>query len=495
MMLSVYNKTDHIKISNFNIFKMVRKAIFDIMLTYFFNDIGSDSLYEHLYKCIKNDIEQGVLTSGTKLPSKRAFAKNLNISTITVENAYYQLISEGYIYSIPKKGYFVSNIDNSVDTADKQNERLYDSNQSEKEFLINFAGNHTNPDTFPFSIWTKLMREVITDLPNSLMKNSPAAGIYELREEIAKHLKTFRGMNVSADNIIIGAGTDYLYRLIIELLGYDKAYSLEDPGYKKLYKIYKGANVKCSFIPIDESGIIVDKLRESGADIVHISPSHHFPSGITTPISRRYEIIGWAAASKDRYIIEDDFDSEFRMEGKPIPSLQSIDVIEKVIYMNTFTKSLASTIRVSYMVLPSHLMKKFNEKMNFYSCTVSNFEQYTLLRFLKDGYFERHINRMRKHYRSLRDQLLTEIENSELSKSVSIAEENSGLHFLMKIDTDMTDEEIAKLGKQNNIKLAFLSEFYQNPTDDNMHTLVINYSGLKPEDIKTAVKLLSSCLK
>lgn len=466
------------------------------MLTYFFNDIGSDSLYEHLYKCIKNDIEQGVLKSGTKLPSKRAFAKNLNISTITVENAYHQLISEGYIYSIAKKGYFVAEIgENFENQKANQPSRIFDSNENKDEFLINFAGNHTNPDTFPFSIWTKLMREVMTDLPNSLMKTSSPAGIYELREEIAKHLKTFRGMNVSAENIIIGAGTDYLYRLIIELLGYDKSYSLEDPGYKKLYRILGGANVKCSFVPIDENGIIVDKLRESGADIVHISPSHHFPSGITTPISRRYEIIGWAAASKGRYIIEDDFDSEFRMTGKPIPSLQSIDVIEKVIYMNTFSKSLASTIRISYMVLPPHLTKKFQEKMNFYSCTVSNFEQYTLLRFLKDGYFERHINRMRRYYRTLRDSLLREIENSSLSKIATIKEENSGLHFLMKIKTDLSDEKIKKIAETNNIKLSLLSEFYQNPTEECKHTLVINYSGIKPENIEKAVKMLAECIQ
>lgn len=466
------------------------------MLTYFFNDIGSDSLYEHLYKCIKNDIEQGILKAGDKLPSKRSFAKNLNISTITVENAYSQLISEGYIYSIAKKGYYVAEIDGDfAKSQENEHKRLFDNKESNQDFSINFAGNHTNPDTFPFSIWTKLMREVMTDLPNSLMKTSCASGIYKLREEIAKHLKKFRGMNVSADNIIIGAGTDYLYRLIIELLGYDKSYSLEDPGYKKLYRIYKGANVKCNFIPINKNGIIVDKLRESKADIVHISPSHHFPSGITTPISRRYEIIGWAAANKNRYIIEDDFDSEFRMTGKPIPSLQSIDVIEKVIYMNTFTKSLASTIRISYMVLPPHLTKKFQEKMNFYSCTVSNFEQYTLLRFLKDGYFERHINRMRKYYRSLRDMLLSEIEKSSLSKISTITEENSGLHFLMKIKTELSDEKIREIAIKNNIKLSLLSEFYQNPTEECKSTLVINYSGIKPEAIEKSVKALAKCFE
>lgn len=463
------------------------------MLTYFFNDIGSDSLYEHLYKCIKKDIEQGRLSANERLPSKRAFAKNLGISTITIENAYAKLITEGYIYSIPKKGYFVADISEKPVFEPRKSGRVFDI-ENKSEYCVDFAGNHTNPDTFPFSVWTRLMREVMTDLPASLMKNSPVSGIYELREEIALHLKKFRGMNVSADNIIIGAGTDYLYRLIIELLGYDKSYSLEDPGYKKLYRIYKGANVDYSFIPIDKKGVMVDKLRNSGADILHISPSHHYPSGIVTPIDRRYEIIGWAAASSDRYIIEDDFDSEFRMEGKPVPSLQSIDVIEKVIYMNTFSKSLASTIRVSYMVLPNHLMEKFNKKMSFYSCTVSNFEQYTLLRFLRDGHFESHINRMRSYYKDLRDRLLAEIYNSSLADKVTISEENAGLHFLMKINTDKSDELISKKARENGVRLSFLSEFYQEPDESNQHTLIINYSGIKPENIKNAVKVLSECL-
>ncbi len=462
------------------------------MLTYFFNDIGSDTLYEHLYKCIKNDIIQGRLTAGERLPSKRTFAKNLNISTITVENAYSKLISEGYIYSLPKKGYFVSDVSQMKPEQPVKPGRIFDTKEN-SPVLIDFAGNYTNPDAFPFSVWAKLMREVMTDLPNALMKSSPVAGIYQLREMIAAHLKRFRGMQVSADNIIIGAGTDYLYRLLIELLGYDKAYSLEDPGYKKLYRIYKGAGVKCSFVPIDKKGVIVDELRRCNADILHISPSHHYPSGIVTPIDRRYEIIGWAAASGDRYIIEDDFDSEFRMTGKPVPSLQSIDVIEKVIYMNTFSKSLASTIRISYMVLPDHLLKKFQERMSFYSCTVSNFEQYTLLRFLKDGHFENHINRMRKYYKGLRDELLSEIESSSMSGRVSVSEENAGLHFLLKLDTELPDEVLRELAWKQGLKLSFLSEFYQNPTEQNQHTLVINYSGIRPKDVKSAVNKLAKC--
>ena len=213
-------------------------------------------------------------------------------------------------------------------------------------------------------------------------------------------------MDVSPEQIVVGAGTDYLYGLLIQLLGHDKIYGMEEPGYQKISEVYQSHNVLCLHIPLDRQGICIDKLNASGADIVHISPSHHFPTGIITPISRRYELLGWASASDSHYIIEDDYDCEFRFMGKPIPSLQSIDVMDKVIYMNTFTKTLASTIRISYMVLPKHLMARFQQNLGFYACTVSNFEQYTLTRFIQEGHFERHINRMRNFYHSQRDLLL-----------------------------------------------------------------------------------------
>lgn len=462
------------------------------MLTYFFNDIGSECLYEHLCKCLKKDIGLGNIAVGERLPSKRGFAKNLNISTITVENAYSRLIDEGYIYSIPKKGYFVADLKIPAATK-KKNGRICDSPSCEN-IKTDLADNHTNPETFPFSVWAKIMREVMANLPVKLMTNSPAEGVPELRQEIALTLKKFRGMNVSPDNIIVGAGTDHLYRLIIELLGYDLTYAVEDPGYKKLSRIYKGANAKCVFIPMDEKGINAESLRNSGAQVVHISPTHHFPTGIVTPISRRYELLGWAAGDDSRFIIEDDFDSEFRMTGTPIPSLQSIDVLDKVIYMNTFTKSLASTIRVSYMVLSDSLMEKFRREMSIYSNTVSTFEQYTLAEFLRGGYFETHINRMRKYYRTLRDSLLTAIAKSSLRKHVTISEENSGLHFLMHLNTDEADSAISERAQKFGIKLTFLSEYYHEPSTECEHTLVINYSGLKTENVEETVTDMENVL-
>lgn len=483
------------------------------MLTYSFTDIRSDSLYMHLYKCIKNDILDGVLPPGEKLPSKRSFAKNLGVSNITVENAYAQLQAEGYIYSVPKKGFYVTELQivkDKMENVDSKRSIKEDDKDNMDElnnlYEIDLVSNMIHPDNFPFSIWAKLMREVISERRDALMQKSPGAGILELRNAISMHLKQFRNMEVEPEQIIIGAGTEYLYSLIIKLLGYDKIYAVENPGYKKVAKIYISNNVKCEYIPIDNSGIVIEELENHHADVAHISPSHHYPTGIVTPVSRRYEILGWASREKERYIIEDDYDSEFRLLGKPVPTLQSIDVMERVIYMNTFTKSLAPTIRISYMVLPKSLLEKFYEKLSFYSCTVSNFEQYTLAAFINGGWFEKHINRMRNYYRNVRNELLKEIKQSELAKITCISEEEAGLHFLLKIQTDISDEEFIHICKKNKINVSCLSQYYIEDNyktdikpdlcnnEDKHHIIIMNYSGIKLENVRKTVELIWDCL-
>ena len=476
------------------------------MLTYSLSDTGTDSLYVYLYKCIKNDILRGILTAGTKLPSKRSFAKNLGISNITVENAYSLLVSEGYIFSLPKRGYFVSDItfpenhpcscyymeNNSNPSPDCP--PPYEPSTSPAVFT-DFVSNRTAPESFPFSIWAKLLRETISAKSEELLTNPPCGGTIELREAICAHLKQFRGMNIHADQVIIGAGTDYLYSLLLLLLGRDKIYAVENPGYTKIEKVYRSHGVDCRFINMDSSGILVEELNQKGADIAHISPSHHYPTGIITSVRRRYELLGWAAAHPSHYIIEDDYDSEFRFAARPIPTLQSIDKTERVIYINTFTKSLASTIRISYMVLPPHLLSRFYEQLSFYSGTVSNFEQYTLAKFIRDGYFEKHINRMRTYYRAIRDALLCAIKKSPLASRSTITEESAGLHFILKIDTKLPDQELVKISSSHGLHISCLSEYYHGLKPENhmphlSHAIVMNYSGLRKEDIEEAVRRL-----
>ncbi len=466
------------------------------MLTYSFRNKGKDSLYEFLYKSIKQDIISSKLSPGEKLPSKRALAEHLNISTITVENAYNQLLTEGYIYSKPRSGFYVSTLITlpAKDMADKPSYTAAQNTFHAQSYTADFVSNTASEDTFPFATWAKLMREVMSDKRDHLTVNSPSTGIGELRYAISDYLFQFRGISADPECIVIGAGTEYLYSLIIQLLGRDKKYAVEDPGYRKIAQIYRANNVNFDYIPLDENGINISALQKSQADILHISPSHHFPTGIVTPISRRYELLSWASKAPDRYIIEDDYDSEFRFAGKPIPPLQSIDMQQKVIYINTFSKSLTSTIRISYMVLPESLMKLYKKDLSFYSCTVSNFEQYTLAAFIKEGYYEKHINRMRNYYRSRRDELMSQIKANPRYHKTEIKEEHSGLHFLMKVNTELTDEELVAKAKKQGLNLSCLSEYYHDKSNCDRHTLLINYSGLSKDKISRATDLLFQIL-
>lgn len=490
------------------------------MLTYVFND-HTKPLYEQIYENIKNDIVQKRLAPGSKLPSKRTFAKNHSISTITIQNAYDQLISEGYIYTVPKKGYYVSDI-GDLGQVKKDDHISLDINvpESEPDYEIDLSNNTICPDNFPFSTWARLMRDLMTNRKHDLMSLSPTGGIHELRKGISEHLKSFRGMLVDPNQIIIGAGTEYLYSLLIQLLGTDKSYCLENPGYKKLSEIYKENKVKCSFANLDCDGIVIGDLEKSGADLVHISPNHHFPTGITMPASRRYQVLAWANEAPGRYIIEDDYDSEFRSSGKPIPTLFSIDALEKVIYMNTFSKSLSPTIRISYMILPVHLANKFYDKLSFYSCTVSNFEQYTLSAFIEGGYFEKYINRMRMHYQRQRKRVIEEIEKSPLNELCKIVENDSGLHFLIGLNTDMSDVEISKILASRGVRLQALSEYFfdeaemsQGVSAENSpkkldcsllkeapktrpgNYFILNYSNIDLEKLPKACDIIYKCIK
>ena len=452
------------------------------MLTYVF-DNSDTPLYEQVYKHIKSDIISGILSPGEKLPSKRSFARNNGISTITIQNAYDQLISEGYVFTVPKKGYYVANI-NEMSRVPAGTSIKLDIKVPEKpaKFRFDLSNNKINPDNFPFSIWAKLLRETMSERSRELMEVSPTGGIYELRAAIADYLKSFRGMLVDPDQIVIGAGTEYLYGLLIQILGKNKKYCIENPGYKKLAQIYKQYHIECGFADIDDSGISVDSLHKSGADIAHISPNHHFPTGITMPANRRYEVLAWANEEAGRYIIEDDYDSEFRTNGKPLPTLFSIDACEKVIYMNTFSKSLTPTIRISYMILPVHLANIFYSRLSFYSCTVSNFEQYTLASFIDRGYFEKHINRMRLYYIRQRKRLISCIENSSLKDKCEIIENESGLHFLLRLRTDITDEVLKEKMKESGIKIQSLTEFYLSDEGAKEHYFIINYSNIDPDN-------------
>ena len=484
------------------------------MITIDFSKRNNLGLCEFLYESIKEQILENILKANEKLPSKRALAVHLGISVITVQNAYGQLISEGYIYSIEKKGFFVTDIavenqffkrkqfgkKSEKNTCDG-NEVEYDYSQvvsTEKKYFVDLKSNTTSYEKFPFSLWSHVTRQVLNSGDERLLQRMSANGVLELRNAICQYLLEFRNMNVKPNQIVIGSGTEALYTMLIQLLGRQSVYAVENPGYKKVARIFEinGA----SFIPINirKNGISIKELENSFANVIHISPSHHFPTGIVMPVRCRGELLDWAAKEKNRYIIEDDYDSEFRFNGKPLQTLQSTDTSDCVIYMNTFSKTLAPSFRISYMVLPLKLTKVFEEKLGFSSCSVSSFEQYTLAEFLQKGFYAKHIIRMKNYYRNLRNGLIRCLQASKLSEISEIQEEDSGLHFLLRINFLYSGEELKLRLENQGIRASFLSDFFYNQSSieeqNNSHVLVVNYSGIKKEQIPELVSRMEKAI-
>ena len=455
------------------------------MLTYELKKSPGVPLYEALYRCIRGDILSGVLAPGQKLPSKRALAQNLSLSKITVESAYNQLLTEGYIRSQEKVGYFVESVERHVSAVQSP---MGQATQTGERPVLDLSANGT--EQFPFSIWSRLQREVMLDYGVDLLKPLPNRGVAELRQAIADHLAAFRGLHVDPANILIGAGTDFLYNLLIQLLGRDKTYAVEEPGYGKIRKIYAAGGVKCISAPMDSRGVLPAALEN--AQVLHISPSHHFPTGLVTPVGRRLELLHWAGS--ENWIIEDDYDSEFRFDAHPQPCMASLDWAGRVIYLNTFSKSLAPSIRISYMVLPAALMEAFQQRLGFYSCTVPSFEQYTLARFLSRGHFEKHLNRMRKVYKNRRNALVSLVETCPIAHRLTIQEQDAGLHFLLQVDTRLSDAALTQGLAAAGVRVKALSGYYHDGTA-NPHCLVINYSGLQEDDFRKTLEVLQNLLE
>ncbi len=448
------------------------------MLTYDLKKVPGIPLYEALYRHIRGDILSGKLASGEQLPSKRALSAHLEISKITVEAAYAQLLSEGFITSREKVGYFVESVQ-----PHREQPLPPEETAPAQEAGVDLTGG--GGGKFPFSVWSRLQREVMLDYAQELLRPLPNQGLPSLRRAIARHLAEFRDMTVAPENILVGAGTDFLYNLLIQLLGRHRLYGVEDPGYGKIHKIYAAGGARCVPIPMDDSGVIPSSLGE--AQVLHISPSHHFPTGLVMPMQRRLELLGWVAQG-DNWIIEDDYDSEFRFDQRPKPALHTLDGTGRVIYMNTFSKSLAPSIRISYMVLPPALMQVFRERLGFYSCTVPSFEQYTLERFLSRGHFEKHINRMRKYYKSRRNRLLELLSGRP---GLTIMEQDAGLHFLLKVDTELDDATLVARCRERGLLLHSLSRYYHGPVpQDAQHTLIVNYDHLSDQDLLTLEQVL-----
>lgn len=442
-------------------------------------DPNGKNKYYSLYKALRDDISRGRLSSGEKLPSKRSLAAELGVSVTTVMLAYEQLAAEGYVYSRERSGYFVENF-NDIPASDKSAALSVNQSVSADNNAISYRYDlvkGTIPASlFPFTTWARLMRLVLNDCGEHLLERVPCDGDYELKTALSRYLYRSRGMDVNPRFIVVGAGAEYLYGVIVQLLGRDKIFAVENPGYKKISSVYALNGAKCAPVNVGERGMDLNLLEKSGAYAAHVSPSHQFPTGAVTPAPERVNLIFWAN-SVGGYIIEDDYDSEFRLSGKPLQSMQSL-CPERVIYLNTFSKSLAPSMRLGYMVLPPALYERFLKLFSGGANTVPLFEQKTLAKMLDGGYFERHVSRLKNHYRGVRERLL-----NALCGKCEVYDTGSGLHMVARFPSAQSDEEIKSAAAARGVRLKCLSDYLLSPRPELALSAVINYSGLTSEQL------------
>lgn len=586
------------------------------MLTYALNRTARESLYEQLYRALRFDIESGALGAGDRLPSKRAFAKHLGVSVVTVEGAYDQLVAEGYVRAVPRSGFYVQEIgpnlasfsrvstsraaksssgcasedksalceakmgvsgNDDVETLEKlatkdksfciacgerdvsgarwgfwgeaslcgnaakirSNANIEDEragcgaswcgrNGAGRKWLADFTGATAPEGVFPYAAWARTLRRVLADeSERTVLEASRPQGSPRLRAAIAAHLRGFRGMEVHPDQIVIGSGVQSLYGLLVQLLGRDLVYGVEDPGYPRLTRIYESNDVTVWPIALDGEGPALESLARAGVDVLHCTPSHQFPTGITVPVSRRRSLLEWAqggvAAPKDgaaageargrsvkassarpRYLIEDDFDCEFRMAGRPVPPLAALDGAGRVVYANTFSKTLGGAFRIGYMVLPEALAERFRDRLGFYACTVGALEQLTLARFMESGDYERHVNRQRTRYRRLLSALIDALAASSAGDHLHFANAGAGLHFLMEVRGVEGDERggatfeerVARRAAIRGVRLAPLGRYRFTGCEAGWRrpAFMMSFSSVKEETIPEVVGIVSEAV-
>jgi len=450
-------------------------------------------LYEQLYLKIRGLITEGELAEGEKLPSERGLALNLQISRNTVTLAYEQLYAEGYVEVRPQSGYYVNKIDRI--NSEKKEEFTDIKNESvnpEPEYEYDFSPFSLCKESFPYRMWDRLYRKCMRDRGEELFNLGERQGDMKLRVAIAKYLFGYRGLIIKPENMIIGAGTGYLLQLLEHLIDEKSIIAMENPTYMQAYRIFSSLNREVRPISLDENGLKVEELKRSEAKAVYLTPSHQFPTGVVMPIKRRKEILGWAAG-EDRYIIEDDHDSEFRYKGLPIPPMKAIDTGNKVVYLGTFSRTIAPAIRIGFMVLPDGLLKVYRRKLAFLACTVPRIDQAVLTEFILGGHYERHINKARKIYKSRHDKLISSLK--VFGDKVKIMGGNAGMHLMVKFKLDMTEEEVVSRAEKSGIKLVGLSKHRIGESPESSEAcILIGYGNISEDRIEEGIKILAKNL-
>lgn len=457
-------------------------------------------MYEQIYMYIKEEIIRGELKEGVRLPSTRKLAEHLQISRTTIDIAYSQLCSEGYLEAKPYRGYFVSDVSQIWQLTDPEpvsestkrkavsQEARDEVEKTNSRIVYDFSPFGTDLKSFPMNTWRKVSKSVLQDENEELFRLGDKKGEPQFRQVICDYLHQARGVVCAPEQVIVGAGTDFLLLVLSCVLGPDHVIAMENPTYRKAYELLFSVGYRIRVVDMDKHGMQVDRLEASGADIAYVMPSHQFPLGTVMPLKRRLELLEWASR-KDRYLIEDDYDSEFRYKGKPIPALQGSDPNGRVIYLGTFSRAIAPSIRISYLVLPQSLLERYRERAGMINSTVSRVDQFILTTFISQGHFERHLNRVKAIYKKRHDCLLEELR--KFSSICRVIGEYAGVHLLLSFTNGWTEEKIVALAAKKGVRVYGLSGYYvQPPYYKSEPRILLGYSGLTEEEIRAACVLL-----
>lgn len=440
-------------------------------------------LYLSLYEDIKSRIASGKLAAGDRLPSIRAAARDLKISINTVSNAYHQLEVEGYVRSAEKVGYFVEAIDDLIRLGRRQPAVLERAMPPKYKYDFSYSG--VDDSLFPYSVWKKIFRQVFSSEHENLLAQGDCKGFPPLRESIAAYLMNSRGIDAAPSNMIVSAGTEHLFYILKRLLDSNTLYAFENPGYAFGNPFFTYDLANPIFLNLDRQGVEIERIRDLNSIAVLVTPAHQFPMGTVMSINRRIELLNWASLRPERYIIEDDYDGEFKFREKPTPALKSMDTNDDVIYLGSFSRLIAPSLRVSYMILPERLMKEYERAFKGFGCPVSLFIQTALSRFMSEGYFEKHINRMKSCYGKKHSRTKHRIERSA---HIKMHGPTSGTSFVIEVpevDADVLLEHLESAG----VRLTPISDFAVNG-EDFRGLYLLSFSKLSDLDLEDGIGIM-----
>ena len=456
------------------------------------------ALYEQIYDYICKEIADGKISPGERLPSTRFMAKSLQVSRSTVDFAYGQLVAEGYLQTKPCSGYFACDISGLYQFQGKRRQKMEERRGEERAGgggKIVFSPFQVDREHFPFRVWQKLNRSINMEDEEKYFFTGDSRGDENLRGVISDYLHRARGVRCNANQVVIGAGNEYLLLLLSQLLGGGQRVAMERYTYIQAARTFSNMDYPVLAVDMDESGMRTQRLTETGANIAYVMPSHQFPLGTVMPMKRRLELLQWSMMREGRYIIEDDHDSEFRYKGRPIPSLQGMDASGRVVYIGTFSKSIAPSVRVSYMVLPEELLEKYYDNCGFYATTVPRTQQELLYRFMADGSFERHLNRMKNIYRTKHDYMMGLLKQETWVRR--IYGEHAGLHMMAEVDTCFTEEALIKRAAQRGVRLFGLQEnrLFPDAKTGEPVTLAMGFGCLREAQMAEGIAIVRECIQ